>query len=507
MFKHHDSSISAKHATFYLILALLIFKIIIVFSGLGLIVDAAHYALYAKYPALSYFDHPPMVGWLQILPLHMSSSDSMQMLMPILLSVILAMQIYAFTRLLFPNHSPWLAFLAVLVSQCEVMHFALSVGYTPQSPLLVFSIAFMHYFWKAITFDSSKSKTHKHSKHCWKFWRYSQWLLAGFFLGCAGLSDYTAIFLGVGAFIFLLIQMPQKLRSTGLWSAVILAIFLASPVFIWNAEHHWISFQYQLHHGFQSHGWQIKLFIRSQLIQLGCYNPFIYILGYYAIYQAIRHHCIQPNIRYLICFIMPVLLLFAYSSGYNLVRPHWPILAWTLIAVLLTYIIFPKLQQSRPWRITGYCTTGLSAFVIVIFTSLTIYPWLPVDYLHNPLHDVYGWRQASNFADKSLSKLPPQDQHLYVTNWSLASRLAWYSKKPVQVINTTALNQFDLWYGKPQQDANGIVVIPGGTSFTYGPNQKGTFNQCKLLHQMNVYRIKIRVNHFTFYYCQNYSPL
>ena len=34
-------------------------------AAMGLSVDEAHYALYALHPALSYFDHPPLVGWVQ----------------------------------------------------------------------------------------------------------------------------------------------------------------------------------------------------------------------------------------------------------------------------------------------------------------------------------------------------------------------------------------------------------------------------------------------------------
>ena len=34
-------------------------------AGMGLSVDEAHYLLYALHPALSYFDHPPLVGWVQ----------------------------------------------------------------------------------------------------------------------------------------------------------------------------------------------------------------------------------------------------------------------------------------------------------------------------------------------------------------------------------------------------------------------------------------------------------
>jgi 4-amino-4-deoxy-L-arabinose transferase-like glycosyltransferase len=34
-------------------------------ASIGLSVDEAHYLLYAAYPDWSYFDHPPLVGWVQ----------------------------------------------------------------------------------------------------------------------------------------------------------------------------------------------------------------------------------------------------------------------------------------------------------------------------------------------------------------------------------------------------------------------------------------------------------
>ena len=46
-------------------LAALVLLHLAVGASLGLSVDEAHYLLYALHPALSYFDHPPMVGWLQ----------------------------------------------------------------------------------------------------------------------------------------------------------------------------------------------------------------------------------------------------------------------------------------------------------------------------------------------------------------------------------------------------------------------------------------------------------
>ena len=38
---------------------------LILAMGVGLSVDEAHYALYAYHLDWSYFDHPPLVGWLQ----------------------------------------------------------------------------------------------------------------------------------------------------------------------------------------------------------------------------------------------------------------------------------------------------------------------------------------------------------------------------------------------------------------------------------------------------------
>jgi len=55
---------------------------------LGLSVDEAHYALYALHPDLSYFDHPPLVGWLQILPVKLNWTDGWIRLVPELIWLI-----------------------------------------------------------------------------------------------------------------------------------------------------------------------------------------------------------------------------------------------------------------------------------------------------------------------------------------------------------------------------------------------------------------------------------
>ena len=53
--------------------------------ALGLSVDEAHYALYAAHPALSYFDHPPLVGWAQIPFVWLGGSDWLIRIVPLVL--------------------------------------------------------------------------------------------------------------------------------------------------------------------------------------------------------------------------------------------------------------------------------------------------------------------------------------------------------------------------------------------------------------------------------------
>ncbi|MFZ2326980.1 MAG: hypothetical protein WAW73_08680, partial [Rhodoferax sp.] len=49
----------------WLLLALACAVHFVLGASLGLSVDEAHYALYATHLDWSYFDHPPLVGWVQ----------------------------------------------------------------------------------------------------------------------------------------------------------------------------------------------------------------------------------------------------------------------------------------------------------------------------------------------------------------------------------------------------------------------------------------------------------
>ncbi len=74
------------------------------------------------------------------------------------------------------------------------------------------------------------------------------WLAAGLFAGLALLSKFTAIMLlpAVAAFMLVPDWRGRWLRSPYPWLAALIAIVVFSPVLIWNDQHDWASFRFQL---------------------------------------------------------------------------------------------------------------------------------------------------------------------------------------------------------------------------------------------------------------------
>ena len=60
-------------------------------------VDEAHYALYAQHLAWSYFDHPPLVGWIQWPLVSLTSSEGLIRIVPELLWVLSCLLVYQVT--------------------------------------------------------------------------------------------------------------------------------------------------------------------------------------------------------------------------------------------------------------------------------------------------------------------------------------------------------------------------------------------------------------------------
>ncbi len=64
---------SSKHALILLIIASALLRLLAA-GVLGLGNDEAYHFLYAVHPAFSYYDHPPMLAWIESVGLNLLSS-------------------------------------------------------------------------------------------------------------------------------------------------------------------------------------------------------------------------------------------------------------------------------------------------------------------------------------------------------------------------------------------------------------------------------------------------
>ncbi len=449
--------------------------------------DEAHYALYGLHLDWSYFDHPPLAGWLQALVLPFSQSEFALRLWPIALSAATSLVLFRFARRLFPGENEWLAFWSVALYQSGLLFQILGLALLPETPLLLFALLGMLALLNAL--DRA---------------RYTDWLLFGLCIGLAGLSKYTAVTLVFSAVLVVVLQRRlDVLRTPGPWLAVALALLLIAPVLYWNATHDWLSFRYQLGHGFRPKDWEWTRVGISQLAQFFAYAPGIYVFGLIALVAGFREWRAR-GVQLSLLLVLPVLLLFASGSGREESLPHWTALAWAGVAPLSARWLLAHWTR-RPVRLFSYFSAGYSLALILLVHVLLLFPSLPFPGKHHPLAPLTGWPQAAQRAallHTELLRAHPQAV-LFVPNWSLASRLAWYARPlPVQVPDER-YDQFDLWFGSPAATAAGVMVVPD-SSLKSTRRVLERFAHCAERDPLPVYAGGTIVVTFHFYLCRGY---
>ena len=471
------------------LVALLALLHLLVIGRFALSVDEAHYALYGLMPDWSYFDHPPMVGWLQAVIVPLASGEFFLRLWPLLLSIVASFLLYRLTRELFPEAPAWYGLVSVTLLQSAIIFQLISMALVPDGPLLVFGLAGSLFLYRAINHN-----------------RWRDWLLLGLMFGLAGLSKYTAITLVVTALVYIALERRWTLLAGPRpWVAMLLAVLVITPVLYWNATHDWLSFKYQLGHGAPDRSWDWLRFARAQLAQVFAYAPGIFIFGIAALWTGLRSRA-EPGVRFSIALALPILLLFGWGSGFEMTLPHWTVLAWAGLAPLTAWWLAPR--WSRRWvRVTAYFTGGYSVVLILLLHSQLFSPWLPFEEHRHPLGDLYGWEEATEHAlelsysmSQALDEVPP----LMVGNWSLASRVAWYARPTPVLVADNRFDQFDLWYGAPKPGSEGLLIVPDNYHGRPKVSGEAHFRLCTQLDTLVVRQGPTPVHTFYYYRCQGY---
>lgn len=509
---HNTGPAEKRSATSYLNVKTLLILGLLIHFGFGylltLSVDEAHYVMYAAIPAWSYFDHPPLVGWVQWPLVALGAPDSIIRLIPQLLwlaGCLLAREL-AFT--LYDRQHARLSQAGVereavgrwaigLVLLAPVMH-VLAVGLLPDSLLMVLVLLLMQ-----VTLRLTSADPHSRdlSNHAW-----SRWLTLGFLLGLAGLSKYTAILPALAVIVALLVGRGWRILLTpGPWLALLVALLLISPVLVWNAQHEWISFVYQLKHG-SGGAWHARRLAAFAGIQLVAYGPLLVFGAYLATREVIQTK--QWHLVPLLMFFFIPFLVTGLMSGGGGSLPHWTAPAWQAITPFAALALAQRWASGRKALLLAFMRAQV-VICLVAFTALFFVgiPGLSADHplvRKNPLADLWGWDEAGLKA-RELARTHHLAS-LSVRNWTLASRLAWYARPlPVHVLDSR-FDQFDLWFGQIPPGSDSLFVNWSQVKFEL-PTKAGEFKECRLIDTFEAKRFSRDVSRFDYYHCFQWGTL
>jgi 4-amino-4-deoxy-L-arabinose transferase-like glycosyltransferase len=475
----------------------------------GLSVDEAHYGLYAARLDWSYFDHPPLAGWIQLPALAVGGGDFAMRCAALacwLATLCLARRLVAD---LFPGADARAAAdaacLALLLAPILEV---LGVALIPDSLLLPVSCGVMGFTWRLRQPENAA--------------RLAPWLGLGVMVGLAGLSKYTGIFLAASAAGVLLVRHGRRILATrGPWVAVAVASALVSPVLAWNAAHGWVSFIFQARHAagaewgsiggvsqfLGSHdsalpgrhqSWDFLAVIAAELVQILAYGPLM-VLGLVA---GLRGRLRHAGTRFCLAFALPAMAVIAVCAARGGSLPHWTAFAWLALAPVSGAGLAQGWRSGRVRRwIIGIGSAQLALGIAGFATAFVGGPAETSSFRANPFADLYGWRAASLRAE-ALAR----ENHvgsLAVPNWTLASRLGWYARPmPVHVLDQR-VDQFELWFGKVRAGQSVLLVewsrMPGSLPLAAG--NFGGFAECRHVGTMEVRRLGRTLSHFDYYLC------
>lgn len=414
---------------------------IVYFIGLRLLhtlvgppfLDEPYYWLWGRHPALSYYDHPPMGGWVQWLSYTLFGRSSFAMRWPTW--VALAIELWVFyrvaRRLSGDNWRP--VFLRSTAVFLASPLFGFFLGLAFHDYLLIAFV--MASGWLFVEFFAEVEEGKRGSNR----------LLFGAaaLLGLAVLSKYNGALLGIAIAGAVLIRprLRPLLLDWRLWAAAGLAIAMQAPVLIWNFQHGFESFLYQAGSRHGTAGLSGFNFDRIKQVALGpgliMLSPFLVpvIIRFFWARQPTAYERIGKTIA--IWLFWPSTLLLIALSNVSWVMPWWNNVAYAMILPFTG-------RYTRPVLLCIHIAYGV---VINTFVSIT-YSIVPVLMLFGAApgmetESMYGWPKI---AERVLELKAEHGAQFVAMNYAQnASELAYALDDPDVLAITPQRNTFDEW--------------------------------------------------------------
>lgn len=401
---------------------------------LPLFPDEAYYWDWSRRLAGGYFDHPPMLAWLIAAGTALFGDTPFGVrVVPILAGSSGGVALVLAARRLAGDAAARYTALAFGVLPLAVAGLVLA---TPDAPLLA-SLGWT-LFCVVRALDEAPGSA---GATRW-------WTVGGVAIGAAMASKFTGVFYPFALVAAFAIHPPlrARFREPGPWIAVAVASLVMVPVLLWNAQHDWIAFRFQLGHGLGTNAKENLLQRQGNLVgsQFALVTPILFVLVIGAIGRALRAP--RQGTRFALGTIAAFCaLFFVYSATRRNVEANWPAIAWLPAIILLGAA---REGARTAWeRRAIWLAGGLSA-VLVLHVLFRI---IPLPARRDQVSQAYGWDQLARSVDSARRTLVLPDgatPSVAANRYQDAGLLSFHlpNTPTVSALNLGARrNQYDLW--------------------------------------------------------------
>ncbi|GGH00471.1 hypothetical protein GCM10011416_18770 [Polaribacter pacificus] len=484
-------SLIQKHPALAIVLGFQLFRLFLL-PFMGLMPQDAYYHFYGEHLALSYFDHPGMIGYL--LRGFTEVFGKTVFVVKLADFVVTTLTLISFYKLATVFLSKQKAKNALVLMSSTLFISILSFNSTPDVPLLLFWSLSVLSLYKAI-FESKKY----------------HWILAGIAMGLAFDSKYTALLLQIGLLSFLGFSNRYRklLISPWLWLSIFISALVTFPVWWWNYQNDFASFAFQSSNRTGDIS-KFKLtpdyFFGALGHQLVLLLPVLFAVFVTFTFKFIKRALLKfklPSSKtlFLLAFFIPTFVGF-----FALTPIYWVKLNW-MMPSYITGVIIAALFISKKWIKIQLITSVV--FHVLIALQILFY-LVPIK-----SDDTWvGWEELAE-ATENLQKQYPDTFVFSNDSYKTSAALNFFMDQKVYAQNIIGIHalQFD-YIGDDLSvlnNKNALFIDSDKRFKNNAPNGsiptelKGYFETITELKPIIIKLQNKEVRKFWVYYCVNYQ--
>ena len=240
------------------------------------------------------------------------------------------------------------------------------------------------------------------------------------------MSKYSAALSAAGLAVFILLAPKQRrwLGHPGPYVAVAVALAMTAPVFIWNAQHGWASFQFQGARGAPGGGLKPIQFLTMALGEIVYLLPWIFAALAAGIVDAWRQRSDDRRL-FLLCLALPPIVVFTITPLWGARGlPQWTMPGWLFAFPQMGAWLDERSIDVRTLRRWALISSGTLAAVATVVTVQGATGWLsrlaPIPTgVADPTLEAMDWRGL-----RDAPAINPRPAFVVSAKWSDAGKIA-----------------------------------------------------------------------------------